>query len=53
MTGGGFGGSALSLIDADAEEEVTRAVTNAFLRADFTAPRVTTASPSPGAVRLL
>ncbi|MEV7560102.1 galactokinase [Streptomyces sp. NPDC089795] len=53
MTGGGFGGSALSLIDADAEPVVTRAVTNAFLRADLTPPRLTTASPSPGAVRLL
>ncbi|MGW6842613.1 galactokinase [Streptomyces sp. NPDC054958] len=53
MTGGGFGGSALSLIDADAESAVTRAVTNAFLRADFAPPRITTASPSPGAVRLL
>ncbi|WP_328960102.1 galactokinase [Streptomyces virginiae] len=53
MTGGGFGGSALSLIDADAEEAVIRAVANAFLRADFTPPRVTTAAPSEGAVRLL
>ncbi|WP_314247569.1 galactokinase [Streptomyces sp. DSM 40907] len=53
MTGGGFGGSALSLIDADAEPAVTRAVAEAFRRADFTPPRVTTASPSPGATRLV
>ncbi|WKD30798.1 galactokinase [Streptomyces xanthophaeus] len=53
MTGGGFGGSALSLIDADAERSVTRAVTDAFRGAGFTPPRITTASPSPGATRLL
>ncbi|MCM9076835.1 galactokinase [Streptomyces spororaveus] len=53
MTGGGFGGSALSLIDADAERSVTRAVTDAFRRAGFAPPRITTASPSPGAARLV
>lgn len=53
MTGGGFGGSALALIDSDAEQAVTRAVTEAFLRAGFTPPHITTAAPSPGAARLL
>ncbi|MGW6981297.1 galactokinase [Streptomyces sp. NPDC054932] len=53
MTGGGFGGSALALIDADAEQAVTRAVTAAFRRADFEPPRITTAAPSPGATRLV
>ncbi|MGW0390557.1 galactokinase [Streptomyces sp. NPDC003042] len=52
MTGGGFGGSALALIDADAEPVVTRAVTKAFGEAGFTPPRITAATPSAGAVRL-
>ncbi|MFG2987947.1 galactokinase [Streptomyces sp. NPDC048257] len=53
MTGGGFGGSALALIDAEAEQVVTRAVTDAFRRADFARPRITPAAPSPGATRLV
>ncbi|WP_405792046.1 galactokinase [Streptomyces sp. NBC_00029] len=53
MTGGGFGGSALALIDADAEGPVTRAVTEAFRRADLTPPRITTAAPAAGATRLV
>ncbi|WP_329376384.1 galactokinase [Streptomyces sp. NBC_01351] len=53
MTGGGFGGSALALIDADAEEPVTRAVTEAFARAGFKPPSITPAAPSAGATRLL
>ncbi|MEU9252957.1 galactokinase [Streptomyces sp. NPDC048270] len=52
MTGGGFGGSALALIDAAAEPAVTRAVTDAFRRAGHTPPRITSASPSAGAARL-
>ncbi|MFD3539066.1 galactokinase [Streptomyces sp. NPDC058662] len=52
MTGGGFGGSALSLIDADAEPAVTRAVTEAFVREGYAPPRVTAAAPSAGAARL-
>lgn len=52
MTGGGFGGSALALIDADAEPEVGRAVTEAFRGAGYAPPRITTAAPSGGAVRL-
>ncbi|MFB6809548.1 galactokinase [Streptomyces sp. NPDC056387] len=53
MTGGGFGGSALALIDADAEETVTAAITKAFDAAGFTAPRVTAAAPAAGAQRIL
>ncbi|MEV7725184.1 galactokinase [Streptomyces sp. NPDC087917] len=53
MTGGGFGGSALALIDAEAEAEVTRAVTDAFVRAGFRPPRVTAAAPAAGADRIL
>lgn len=52
MTGGGFGGSALALIDAAAEPAVTRAVTDAFRRAGHRPPRVTAAAPSAGAARL-
>ncbi|MFF4851525.1 galactokinase [Streptomyces sp. NPDC001194] len=53
MTGGGFGGSALALIDADAEAAVTRAVTEAFVAAGFTPPRVMSAAPAAGAERIL
>ncbi|MFD3696212.1 galactokinase [Streptomyces sp. NPDC058646] len=53
MTGGGFGGSALSLIDADAEPEVVRAVTRAFREAGHPPPRITPAAPSGGAARLV
>ncbi|MCX4695226.1 galactokinase [Streptomyces sp. NBC_01408] len=53
MTGGGFGGSALALIDADAEPEVGRAVTRAFREAGYAPPRITAAAPSAGATRLI
>ncbi|MGW6409139.1 galactokinase [Streptomyces vinaceus] len=53
MTGGGFGGSALALIDADGEAAVTRAVTEAFAAAGFEPPRVTSAAPAAGAARIL
>ncbi|MFE6844979.1 galactokinase [Streptomyces sp. NPDC057686] len=51
MTGGGFGGSALALIDADAEPLVSEAVTEAFVRAGHEPPRITAAEPSAGAGR--
>ncbi|MFD6879591.1 MULTISPECIES: galactokinase [unclassified Streptomyces] len=53
MTGGGFGGSALALIDADAETEITRAVVGAFTAAGFTPPHVSRAVPSAGAGRIV
>ncbi|MET9958360.1 galactokinase [Streptomyces sp. NPDC006326] len=53
MTGGGFGGSALALVDAEAEPVVTRAVTEAFARAGYGPPRITAAAPSAGAARIL
>ncbi|WP_411104310.1 galactokinase [Streptomyces sp. cmx-4-9] len=53
MTGGGFGGSALALIDADAEAEVTRAVRAAFRAAGHLPPHITAAAPAAGAGRLL
>ncbi|MEU6865123.1 galactokinase [Streptomyces sp. NPDC046876] len=52
MTGGGFGGSALALIDADAEAAVAGAVTQAFARAGHRPPRITAAAPAAGAHRL-
>ncbi|GGU33379.1 galactokinase [Streptomyces lavendofoliae] len=52
MTGGGFGGSAVVLVDADMADTVTKAVTEAFAAAGFTAPRVFPAVPSAGARRV-
>ncbi|GHE91654.1 galactokinase [Streptomyces longispororuber] len=52
MTGGGFGGSAVALVEAADAETVTKAVTEAFAAAGFTPPRVFEAEPSPGAHRL-
>ena len=52
MTGGGFGGSAIVLVEAADEDAVTKAVVDAFAAAGFTAPRVFAAVPSLGAHRL-
>ncbi|MEV0094819.1 galactokinase [Streptomyces sp. NPDC050738] len=52
MTGGGFGGSAIVLLEAADAESVTKAVEEAFAAAGFTAPRVFEATPSAGARRL-
>ncbi|NGO47768.1 galactokinase [Streptomyces ureilyticus] len=52
MTGGGFGGSAIVLVESTDAETVTKAVEEAFAAAGFTAPRVFTAIPSAGARRL-
>ncbi|MEV4917377.1 galactokinase [Streptomyces tirandamycinicus] len=52
MTGGGFGGSAIVLIEAADADTVTKAVVEAFAAAGFATPRVFTAVPSPGAHRL-
>ena len=52
MTGGGFGGSAIVLVEAEAAERVGKAVEEAFGAAGYTAPRVFTAVPSAGARRL-
>ncbi|MFF7280363.1 galactokinase [Streptomyces griseorubiginosus] len=53
MTGGGFGGSAIVLAEASDVETITKAVEEAFAAAEFTAPRVFEAVPSPGARRLV
>ncbi|MEI7032390.1 galactokinase [Streptomyces pratensis] len=52
MTGGGFGGSALVLVEEETADAVARAVTKAFAGAGHTAPGIFAAVPSPGARRL-
>lgn len=51
MTGGGFGGSALLLVEAVEAETVTKSVEAAFAAAGYTAPRVFPAVASAGARR--
>ncbi|WP_234971322.1 galactokinase [Jatrophihabitans endophyticus] len=52
MTGGGFGGSAIALVDAGDSDDVTAAVERAFAAAGLAAPAVFTAVPSAGARRV-
>ncbi|GGV52769.1 galactokinase [Streptomyces longisporoflavus] len=52
MTGGGFGGSAIVLVEEVDAEPVTKSVLEAFTAAGHTAPRVFPAVPSAGARRL-
>jgi galactokinase len=52
MTGGGFGGCVLALIDTPLAETVTDAVTKAFADNGFTAPVTFVAVPSGGAERV-
>ncbi|MEU3605743.1 galactokinase [Streptomyces sp. NPDC035033] len=52
MTGGGFGGSAVVLVDEDRAEEVAAAVRKAFAAAGYAEPGVFPAVPSAGARRL-
>jgi galactokinase len=52
MVGGGFGGSAIALVEADAIDSVTAAVAERFDREGHAAPRTFTAVPSAGARRL-
>ncbi|MEU6001771.1 galactokinase [Streptomyces sp. NPDC047197] len=51
MTGGGFGGSAIVLVEEVDAEPVTKTILEAFASAGFTAPRVFPAVPSAGARR--
>jgi galactokinase len=51
MTGGGFGGAAIALIERDEEGAVTEAVRAAFVSSGFTPPVVFTVIPSAGAHR--
>jgi galactokinase len=52
MTGGGFGGSAIALVEAAAAGAAGEAVAVAFAEAGFPAPRCAPVSPSAGARRL-
>jgi galactokinase len=52
MTGGGFGGCVLALIEADAVEPVVRAVEAAYEKAGFRAPSTFVATASDGARKL-
>jgi galactokinase len=53
MTGGGFGGSAVVLVESAGADAVATAVREAFAGAGHTAPGVFPAVPSAGARRLL
>lgn len=48
MTGGGFGGAAIALVDRDAVDRIADAVTQAFADAGFGAPHVFTVHPADG-----
>ncbi|MFJ3768283.1 galactokinase [Streptomyces sp. NPDC090082] len=52
MTGGGFGGSAVVLVDAERAGAVSAAVEQAFATAGHTAPGIFPAVPAAGARRL-
>ena len=52
MVGGGFGGSAIALVEADAVDTVIAAVTDRFAREGSPAPRTFVTVPSAGARRL-
>ncbi|MHA3724851.1 galactokinase [Leucobacter sp. HY1910] len=51
MTGGGFGGAAIALIDVSLAEQVTAAVLAAFAREGLTTPHVFAVIPGAGAAR--
>jgi galactokinase len=52
MTGGGFGGCVLALVDADRADATTEAVTAAYAKHGFTHPTPFVAVPSAGATKL-
>jgi galactokinase len=52
MTGGGFGGCVLALVDASAADPTADAVARAYADRGFTAPDAFVAVPGPGATRL-
>ena len=51
MTGGGFGGSAIAVVDREARETIATAVTAAFADAEFREPTVFTVHAAQGARR--
>ncbi|MDR6415401.1 galactokinase [Pseudarthrobacter sulfonivorans] len=52
MTGGGFGGAAIALTPATAEQQVRTAVERAFSEAGYRAPEIFTVAPAAGAMRV-
>ncbi|MDR7280676.1 galactokinase [Catenuloplanes atrovinosus] len=52
MTGGGFGGCVLALVETSAADEVRGAVEKAYAARSFTPPTTFTATAAPGAHRL-
>ncbi|WP_306323593.1 MULTISPECIES: galactokinase [unclassified Streptomyces] len=52
MTGGGFGGSAVVLVESGDADTVTKSITDAFAEAGHTTPRVFPAVPAAGARRV-
>lgn len=52
MTGGGFGGSAIALVDEADHASVAEAVRRAFGQASFTKPAIFAVQPAPGAHRV-
>ncbi len=52
MTGGGFGGCVLALVETDRADMVATAVTAAYGERGYTAPTLTTVTPAPGAASL-
>lgn len=51
MTGGGFGGAAIALVEQDAVASVSDAVNAAFAASGFSEPHIFTVTPSAGAHR--
>ena len=52
MTGGGFGGSAIALVPAAAQQQVRAAVVRAFAAAGYGTPEIFSVRASAGAMRL-
>ncbi|MFL4476386.1 galactokinase [Paeniglutamicibacter sp. MACA_103] len=52
MTGGGFGGSVIALLEASKAEHVAAAVRSAFAEAGYITPEIFPVVPGPGARRL-
>ncbi|TDU88688.1 galactokinase [Kribbella voronezhensis] len=52
MTGGGFGGCIIALVEADSADATLAAIEKAFADHGFTAPTSLAATPSPGASRI-
>jgi galactokinase len=52
MTGGGFGGSVVALVDAGSVDDVVAAVESAYAAAGFEAPAAFVAEASDGSRRV-